>query len=283
MPSTAPAALPTRYVPVAATTIDEVLAALDAIIERARRARCRSGYFAALYRAVTARVRDGIADGRFEDGPRMARLDVVFANRYLAAEAAWRAGRPVPRVWGVAFAASQRWAPLVLQHLLLGMTAHIGLDLAVAAAEVAPGASLPALRRDFDEINRLLAELVDDVQARIAEVSPWMGIRDWIGDRMDEALCGVVLVKARDCAWRAAERLAPLAADRAALDAEVDALDGAATLLTLPLLTPGPLARVARFGVRVGEVADPARVIEALHGGAAGVGGRAARRGDTRS
>lgn len=248
-------------------TIDEVLAALDVIVERARRARCRSGYFAALYRATTARVQTAIHAGRFDDAARMERLDVVFANRYLAAEAAWRAGRPVPRVWAVAFATTRRWAPLVVQHLLLGMTAHIGYDLALAAAQVAPGDALPALRRDFREIDRVLHEMIDDVQAQLAAVSPLVGLLDWIGDRTDEAICGFCLAQARDCAWGAAERLALLQAPAdAARRVECEAaLDRLATALTIPLRTPGPLARLARLGVRVVELGDPARVLDLLH------------------
>src|SRR5258705_13901399 len=75
---------------VPARSIDEVISRLDAIIgraiiERAIVERDRLGFFAVLYRTVTAAVRDGIAAGRFEDGPRMERLDIVFANRYLQA------------------------------------------------------------------------------------------------------------------------------------------------------------------------------------------------------
>ena len=74
-------------------TIDDVVAALDAIIQRAWDEQSRLGYFAALYRRVTRAVRDGIAKGQFSDGPLMEKLDVVFASRYLDA----LSGLPVPR------------------------------------------------------------------------------------------------------------------------------------------------------------------------------------------
>ena len=125
-----------------AATIDEVIAQLDEVIDRARREGSRVGYFPALYRKVTVAVKEGIAAGRFEDGQRMERLDVVFANRYLEAMAAWRAGEPPTRSWQLSFEAAGRWWPIVLQHLLLGMNAHINLDLGVAAARTAPGAEL---------------------------------------------------------------------------------------------------------------------------------------------
>jgi hypothetical protein len=45
-------------------------------------------------------------------------------------------------------------SPRVVQHVLLGMNAHINLDLGVAAAEVAPGPAIAGLRGDFDRSER---------------------------------------------------------------------------------------------------------------------------------
>ena len=75
-------------------TIDEVLMELDKIILRARNERDRLGFFATLYRNVTRNVKQGIAAGLFEDGPRMEKLEVTFANRYLAALGTFRRGEP---------------------------------------------------------------------------------------------------------------------------------------------------------------------------------------------
>lgn len=254
--------------PTQAATIDDVLAHLDAIVDDARRRGRRTGYFAAMYRGVTARVRDDVLAGRFDDPARMERLDVVFANRYLDAEAAYRAGRPTSRCWRIAFDEAGRWPPLVLQHLLLGMTAHIALDLGVAAAEVAPGGRLDALQADFDRIDAILRAMIDDVQERVATVSPWMGVLDWVGDRTDEAVCGFCLTRARALAWSAAEALAPLD-DPAERAAEIERLDLVAAALATVIRTPGPLARVARLGVRLCEPRDARRVLDVLDARAA--------------
>jgi hypothetical protein len=245
-----------------AASIQEVLDQLDVIVADARRERSRLGYFAALYRSVTAEVQRGIATGRFADGARMERLDVAFANRYLGALADWRAGRPTSRCWRRAFDAASRWPPVILQHLLLGMNAHINLDLAIAAAETAPGGDIHALRGDFDEINRILVAMIDDVQHRIAAVSPWMWVLDRVGERTDEALCGYCIRRARDVAWENALRLAPLAtADRAD---EVRRSDLLVAALALPLERPGPLARTALLCARVRETRDVGRVLDVL-------------------
>ena len=76
-----------------ATSIDEVIAQLGDLIDRSLRERSRLGFFAALYRKVTVKVKEGIAAGRFDDGRRMERLDVTFANRYLEAVARLRTGQ----------------------------------------------------------------------------------------------------------------------------------------------------------------------------------------------
>lgn len=78
-------------------SIEHVLARLDGIVDWARSAESPAGYFAALYRRVTHEVKLGIEAGFFSDGPRMEHLDVVFAQRYLDAFDAWRAGAPPTR------------------------------------------------------------------------------------------------------------------------------------------------------------------------------------------
>ena len=91
-----------------AATIDEVITRLTGILIESRRVGSRLGYFPALYRKVTVRVKEGIAAGRFEDGPRMERLDVAFANRYLDAyDRRGRGDRPTGS-WHVAFDAAGR-------------------------------------------------------------------------------------------------------------------------------------------------------------------------------
>ena len=68
-----------------AETIDEVLQRLDEIIDQAIDQKSRLGYFPALYRKVTRRIKEGIQNDEFESSERMERLDIIFANRYLDA------------------------------------------------------------------------------------------------------------------------------------------------------------------------------------------------------
>ncbi|HEY0020230.1 MAG TPA: DUF5995 family protein [Longimicrobium sp.] len=245
-----------------AASIAEVVARLDAVIDRSRAENNRLGMFACLYRQVTVRVGEGIAAGRFQDGPRMERLDVIFANRYLAALEAYQGGRRTTRSWQAAFDAARGADLLILQHLLLGINAHINLDLGIAAAETAPGAQIHALKHDFDEISRLLGEMLNDVQDRIARVSPWMGFLDRFGMRDDEEVISFCLGGSRDLAWRWAQRFAAI--DRGRLPQEIDMLDRTVAVLARAIHKPHLWLRPVLMAIRLREPKDVGRVLDAL-------------------
>lgn len=244
-------------------TIEEVIDRLGDIVDGAKGRGSPQGYFAALYRGVTVEVDRGIAAGDFDDGPRMERLDVRFANRYLDAYDALSAGGPVPDAWRLAFDTTRDWWPVVLQHLLLGMNAHINLDLGIAAARTAPAGELPGLRDDFNRINAILARLVDHVQDHLSEIWPLFRILDHTAARTDEATINFAMEKARDQAWRVAERLAPLAlpdqgAVIARLDRDVAAFGGT---VRRPGLWISSVLKVVRLGER-GSVREKIEVLE---------------------
>lgn len=247
-----------------ARTIDEVIAQLDDIIARSIRDGSRLGYFAALYRKVTVKVREGIAQGRFEDGPRMERLDVRFANRYLEALNQYQRGEQPTRCWLVSFKAAAAWRPIILQDLLLGMSAHINFDLGIAAAEVAPGDELPSLQHDFNEINNILAALVGQVESEINEVSPWINFLDHIDPKADTAIVNFSMDKARGCAWDLATKLAPLSPSRGKPVLDLRDLE----MTALADLVWHPVGLVFKLGlllIRSRESSDVTRVIHVLN------------------
>lgn len=245
----------------AVETVEEVLAALDEVVDRALSGGSRLGYFAVLYRAVTEKVKEGVETGFFDDAERMERLDVVFANRYLDALAAFERGEPATRSWQVAFEAAARWRPLVLQHLLVGINAHINLDLGIAAAQTAPGDELPSLRRDFDRINEILALVIARVQRNLGEVSPWIGLLDRIGGRCDDEIIRFSIVVARAEAWRFATELAPLCSDQWA--GPISGRDARMAHLAGVVLNPGLLG-AGLLVIRARESSDARRIIEML-------------------
>ncbi|MBN7817248.1 DUF5995 family protein [Algoriphagus pacificus] len=183
-------------------TIDEVLIRMDEIVTECKATNSRIGYFAILYRQVTRRIKQGILALEFEDNPRMERLDVLFAGRFIEAYETWKTGSKPTQSWLDAFEASKSIKHLVLQHLFLGINAHINLDLGISAAETMEGEPIKGIQNDFNKINAVLAELVDGVKSNISTVSPVFGLLIPLAKGRDEMLLNFSIQLARDGAWK---------------------------------------------------------------------------------
>lgn len=186
-------------------SINEVIALLDEIVSESERNNNPLGYFAALYRNVTNKVKEGIQNNFFDDGPRMEKLDIVFALRYLDAYYAWQKNETVTKSWQKAFEISNNYWPIVLQHLLIGMNAHINLDLGIAAAEVSKNKNLNDLENDFNKINEILSSLVNEVQNDLAEMWPKLKKILEKTKKADDFLVDFSMKLARDGAWKFAQ------------------------------------------------------------------------------
>ncbi|GAA4547362.1 DUF5995 family protein [Amycolatopsis samaneae] len=245
-----------------ARNIDEVVAALAGIVRDARAAGDRAGFFAALYRQVTVEVRAAIHSGQFDDGPRMDRFDTLFGNRYFDARDAWLRDRGGPRCWRTAFGLLPDRDTIIVQHLLLGVNAHINLDLAIAAADTCPGPAIHGLRRDFMLINDILARVVLAVQKAIDEVSPYLWLLDRLGGRTDERILDFSIRRARLEAWHNAVLLAgQRGADR---EATIDLLDVRTAVLARLIARPENLFRAAMEVIRSAEETDVSAVVTRL-------------------
>jgi Family of unknown function (DUF5995) len=244
--------------------IEEILVRLDAIIEETRAARSPLGYFAALYFNMTDAIRRGIADGVFENGSRMERLDILFAKRYLDAYDAWKTGAPVTESWRVAFEAARNPDLAVLQHLILGINAHINLDLGIAAAQTRPGEAIIGLKKDFEKVNDIIAGLTDRVQDRLAEIFLPFRLLDRLLKTEDEGWIDFSIVVARRSAWQAAQHLAFIK-DKTEESRYIEALDKQVAVFGKSIARPpGFLLRIALWLMRWGERSDTAAKIEKI-------------------
>jgi hypothetical protein len=187
------------------TKLDEVVEAIESIIEWSIRASSRLGYFAALYKRITIAVRTAVEQGAFEDGPRMERLDVTFASRYFDALNGYFHSNQYPeptRSWQVTFAEASRAEPIILQHMLGGVNVHIALDLGIAAQTISPGAQLPKLKQDFNKINAVLASQVNGIVADIDQLSPALAELYAVLMNNEILLINEAVAAFRDSAWR---------------------------------------------------------------------------------
>lgn len=204
-------------------TFDDVVADLTQVVHECRSERSARGIFPAMYRTVTRTVGEGIDAGVFDAGDRVRELVTVFADLYLDAYATHRAGAEAPLAWALAFDEAERNRCSICEHLLLGMNAHINLDLGIAAAAVSTPVDHAALRDDFDRVNDVLFALLGELQAAMGGVSPWMAKLDRIGLGLDEALMRTGIGGARSRAWEFSEQLVAVPErERPALIAERD-------------------------------------------------------------
>ena len=150
----------------------------------------------------------------------------------------------------------------MLQLLMLGVNAHINLDLSVAAARVVPSDELDALGSDFGKIKDILKSLVDDVQGKLAKISFLAGVTDRMLGSVDEKLINFSMKPPRELAWSRAKELSMIPLPQQG--PKVAQIDREALLLGAAVRNPGfvvsgamkfrPAGRAAQC---VGDPPDP--------------------------
>jgi hypothetical protein len=156
-------------------SIDGVVAVMQDRLDRLTPAHEHRREFLGTYQRTTVAVGQAVRDGVFEDGPWVEAWDVAFANLYLAALDADLGGGRVPRPWRLAFEAPADLKPL--QHVLLGINAHINYDLpqallaVISDEEFGDAAVLDRRRSDHERIDGVLSGRVAAEDDELAAVS----------------------------------------------------------------------------------------------------------------
>jgi hypothetical protein len=147
--------------------------------------------------------------------------------------------------------------------LLLGINAHINLDLAVVAAEICPGDAIHGLRHDFMAVNDVLGSMMPKVKACIGRFSPLLDVVDRVSGGEDDEILNFSIRVARNQSWSQALVLASTTdpARRAEL---VDSLDRSVAVLGKVVASPGGLLQRAVDLVAATESDDVVAVMDAL-------------------
>lgn len=159
--------------------------------------------FIATYRRTTEAVGRSIDDGGFEDPAWVAKWDAAFADLFFVAHDADLGGNPPPLPWRLAFRPQHDLN--VLQHLLLGMNAHINFDLPQALLAVISDEDfsdpvvIDLRRRDHERIDRILA---DRVAAEDGELGGPRRPLDRLLTPLNRASSRQFLREARQKVWR---------------------------------------------------------------------------------
>jgi hypothetical protein len=185
-------------------TIEEVLEKLEETIAWSISENSPIGYFASTYKATTVAVLQGVNKNEFEDGQRMIDLDVAFANCYFDALHNYRNNQRCSNAWFTAFEASKNENLLIMQHILLGMNAHINLDLGVSAASIMPYKKIESLQNDFNKINEVIASINQKVQDSLSEICYPVEWIDYITNGNDNIILDFAISKARQTSWASA-------------------------------------------------------------------------------
>jgi hypothetical protein len=218
-----------------------------------------SGYFPALYSRVTTRIGASIEAGRFADGPGLDRFATGFAKRYVAAAADHQR---CSRCWRASWNVVGDRRLLIVQHLLLGINAHVNYDLALAVVEIADErGDLLSIRHDFDAVNDVLAATYADVVKDLDRVSRWVNGAARLGGGR---AFNFSLRLARARAWQAASAMYALPAD--GRRGYADELDRYVSVLAFLITRPSPVARPFLRLARHLEEHDAAKVVTALLG-----------------
>ncbi len=169
--------------------------------------------FLACYRMMTQNMLAALTSGRFYDRDWVARLTHRFAEYYFVALDAYESGAAqVPKVWHHAHEQTRSAAISTVQHLLLGINAHINYDLVFTLLDLLKpeweqlSAAQRRLRyRDHCEVNVIIAETLDSVQDTVVErYTPWFNLVDTLCGPLDEWLTLRLIRNWRADVWRQA-------------------------------------------------------------------------------
>jgi hypothetical protein len=236
--------------------VNDVVARMQQRLDELPQSVSQRAPFLGTYMRTTQAVGGAVGHGRFEDPEWVERWDVVFAELYLDAHDADRAGNQaqVPRPWQLAFAAPAELP--ALRHVLLGINAHINYDLPQALLSVISPRDFadPELiaRRRLDH-ERIDAVLAGRVKAEDAELTDQRTALDRILAPLNRLGSKRFLREARQKVWL---NVAELHASRQVSDdayrtrlAELEVLSAARIA---DLLAPGQVVlrlAIAGFGV----------------------------------
>jgi hypothetical protein len=242
-----------------ATTIEEVIQFLDEIIATSKLEQSAIGLFTTLYREVTMQIKQGIANGVFQNGERMEKLDVIFANRYLKAYYQYKAKEKPSECWEFSFQQAESFWPIVVQHLLLGINAHVNLDLGIAAAQVSTVEDIENLKYDFDQINTILSNLVGSVEKCLIKIWPTLTIILKLSGKIDNFFIDFSMKTARDGAWKFANEFVALPENQR--EATIEERDIKITKIARMISNPGYLVSAVFKFIRLFEKGTVAQKI----------------------
>jgi hypothetical protein len=170
--------------------------------------------FLGCYCLMTENMLHAIEMNRFDDSEWINRLLQHFADYYFDALTCYEK-EDCSEVWRLAHEATTNRNLHVIQHLLLGINAHINYDLVLTLYDLLVDdwshiseSTKRSRLRDHNMVNEIIADTIDSVQDTIIEQkSPAMKMIDVLLGRLDEFLLSALISHWREDVWKKAIEL----------------------------------------------------------------------------
>ena len=155
---------------------------------------------------MTENMLVAIEENKFNDNEWVAQLLHRFADYYFDALTCYNCGDVTPAVWSEVHKAAATKKLHVIQHLLLGVNAHINYDLVLSLYDMlAPewNSLSDEMRekryQDHCLVNATIGATIDKVQDEVVEkYAPRMNVVDRVMGRLDEMLLLKLISEWRD-------------------------------------------------------------------------------------
>lgn len=188
-----------------------VLEQMQSWIDRWENAQDRRAIFLSCYSMMTRNMLIALENGEFLDAVWVNDLLHRFADYYfIALDAYDKQPDDSPAVWRLAFETCPRRDVHVLQHLMLGVNAHINYDLVYVIVDMLQSewsqlSDEDKVRRyrDHCHVNEVIFRTINAVQDQVVErYSPRMDIIDKGMFMLDEWLLGQLIEHWREEVWQ---------------------------------------------------------------------------------
>ncbi len=196
--------------------MQQLLTRMNAQAERWEKQGDPRAFFQRCYETMSKNMTQAIAERRFGNPAWIEHLMHRFAEYYYDALALYDQNHcDTPPVWKHVHDTSKGKRLHVMQHILLGINAHINYDLPLALYDTLRAdwdnldeTQRKSRRADHDLVNRIIAETIDEVQDNIIEPHSWaVAIVDRLMGRIDEWLLAQLISGWRTDVWHIAVQL----------------------------------------------------------------------------
>ena len=195
---------------------DPIILRMQERIDAWERNNDRRAIFLTCYKMMTENMFAAVDAEEFNDGVWVRNLLHRFAEYYFAGLNAYEQNSPdTPAAWRVAHDEAKNDKVMTLQHLFLGINAHINYDLALTLVDVLendwPQLPQPLRRERYQDhchVNDIIAATIDAVQDGVVErFTPSLDIVDKVFGRADEWALSRIVSRWREEVWVNAESL----------------------------------------------------------------------------